>query len=429
VRDELVSISDPRIAEWLTAGQSDAGAPVTERTALTLSAFYRGLEIVSGSIGGLPLRTLRDVDGARTRFTSLFDNPGAVVGMDLYNWKKIQVLHKILWGDAFLRHYFNAAGALVGMGPIHPSCVKVEWDAGAEGGKLYSFNEVVDGKVGKVRKVELDRTGMTQVMGTSLDGLRGLSVLTLARTSLGGAIAGDKAAAKLWRNGMMLGGLVTPPPEADPDEVDAGVDKINSELTGVENAGSIRALNQAWKFTPWSMPAKDAQFLESRQFSIQECARWLGVHPNLLMDPGAVSTWGTGVEIQNRSLGRFTLTNHTIPMQEAYSAALRGERFVEFDYAGLERGSPREEIDLLLAQVDGGLLTLNEARKIRNLPPVDGGDVLRVKGVPVTALAAQPGQPGAKTAARLALGSSPFDTSSDHAMVLAGAVAELGALS
>ena len=36
-----------------------------------------------------------------------------------------------------------------------------------------------------------------QIMGPTLDGLRGMSVLTVARNSLGTSIAGDRAAAKL----------------------------------------------------------------------------------------------------------------------------------------------------------------------------------------------------------------------------------------
>jgi hypothetical protein len=52
-------------------------------------------------------------------------------------------------------------------------------------------------------------------------------------------------------------------------------------------------------------------------------------------------------------------------------------RFAEFDFAGLERPTPEEEIRLLIEQVKAGLLTVNEARRIRNLPPIDGGDVLR----------------------------------------------------
>ncbi len=138
------------------------------------------------------------------------------------------------------------------------------------------------------------------------------------------------------------------------------------------------------------MTLKDAQFLESRQFSIQEIARWFGVHPVFLMDPGAVSTWGTGVEILQRGLGRFTLPQWTDPFQEAMSDLLPNKSWAEFDFHALERGSPQEEIALLITQVDGGLLTINQALAILNRPGVGpDGDILRIKGIPISS---QPGK-------------------------------------
>lgn len=410
-------ITDPRFIDWLTGGQTEAGAPLTEATALTLSAFYRGVLVVSGSVGGLPLRTLRDTEGERRRVNSMFDDPGAVVGLKPFNWKQIQVIHLILWGDAFLRHYFNIAGALVGMVPIHPSCVKVEWDRKAVGGKRFSFVDE-DGKT-----IELDANGMTQIMGPSLDGLRGMSLLSLARRSLGGAIAADQAAAKMWRNGMMLSALVTPDGDIDDGDVDAAIDELNSKVGGVENAGLLRAVNRSLKVQLLSMPAKDAQFLESREFSIDEAARWLGVPAVLLMRPGAVSTWGTGVEIQQRGLARFTLPQYTLPMQEAYTAVLRGEKFTEFDFAGLERGSPQEEIGLLLQQVAAGVMSKEEFRHIRNMGPMDPGDTF-VDGPAPTSTPAQTSP--ADALRRRVQAAVPVQPSID-AMVLAGAIAGNGA--
>jgi phage portal protein BeeE len=90
------------------------------------------------------------------------------------------------------------------------------------------------------------------------------------------------------------------------------------------------------------------------------------------------TSWGTGVAEQNRGLGRFTLLGWTMRFEQRISRLLGAPRFVEFEFAGLERPTPEEEIRLLIEQVKAGLLTVNEARRIRNLPPIDGGDVLRV---------------------------------------------------
>jgi len=49
---------------------------------------------------------------------------------------------------------------------------------------------------------------------------------------------------------------------------------------------------------------------------------------------------------------------------------------VEFDYAGLLKPAPEQEIPLLIQQVQAGLMTVNEARRIRGMDPIEGGDEL-----------------------------------------------------
>jgi len=166
--------------------------------------------------------------------------------------------------------------------------------------------------------------------------------------------------------------MVTSEDDVDEDEAKVIKSTINNAVTGWENAGTIPFVNRKLQFTPWTMTSQDAQFLESRQFSIREIARWFGIPPHLLMETSAASNWGTGIEQQNLGLARFNLVTWTARVEQALSRLLPGPRFVEFDFAGLERGAPESEIGLLIAQVNAGLLTVDEARAIRNLPPLVG---------------------------------------------------------
>lgn len=386
--DGLISIGDPRVVELLGGGPSWAGVEVSERTALGLSAFWRGCLLISSSLAGLPLNTLRDQGGVRSKVTSLFDDPGGAVGMTRFGWTESQVLHLILHGDAFLWKIFNAAGALVALQPVHPLTVGVRWNPDWSGTKLYRV-PMLDGST-----VEVGPEAVAQIMGPSLDGLRGMSVIRQARTSLGGAIAGDRAAAKVFSDGAMISGLVSVNGEPVGDDEEKAIDNyLARKVAGWENVGGVKFINRPLTFTPWTMTLEDAQFLQSRQFSIEEVGRWLGVHPSLLMDPGAVSTWGTGVEIQQRGLARFTLPSWANRMEAVYTALIAGSRFVTFDFHGLERGSPTDEVALINAKIDGGLMTINEGRMALGLPGIGpDGDVLRLKGVPIGAPPAPDGQ-------------------------------------
>lgn len=373
-----ISISDPRFPRWVGV-ESLAGVPITEYTALTISSVYRAAMLVASSTAGLPLRTMREWGSTRSVVGSWLDNPAYAVGYQPFNWKQTSMLHMLLGGDSFQRHLYNGLGMLAGLEPIDPHCVQVYWDETRPGGKRF--------EVSLIRGTQLctdtyDASNMTQVMGPTLDGLRGLSVVGLARTSLGGALAADVAAANTFRNGPMIGGLAVPQEDLEEGDATKASALINDEIGGTENAGRIVVLERKFDLKPWTMTLKDAQFLESRRFSVEEVARWFGVHPVFLMDPGAVSTWGTGVEILQRGLGRFTLPQYTDPFQEAMSALLPNKSWAEFDFRELERGSPQEEIDLLIKQVDGGLMTINQALQAVNRPGIGpAGDVLRLHGV------------------------------------------------
>jgi HK97 family phage portal protein len=294
------------------------------------------------------------------------------------------VWHLVLQGNAYLVHMFNGAGALVGAQPIHPLAVTVEWDETRPGGKKYTAL-LIDGS-----KREYDATTMTQIMGPSLDGLRGMSLVERARTSIGLGLAGDQSAGRLFSGGALISGLVTPEEDITEDEAKDLKSQIRAKMQGAENAGDIAFINRKLKFTPWSLSATDAQFLESRQFQIEEISRWTGVPPHLLMQTDKQTSWGTGVEEQNRGLRQFTLLGWTTRFEQRLSRLLPGGQIAEFDYAALEKPSPQDEINLLIAQVNAGLLTLNEARRIRNMPPLTdpSADLPRVPAGAVAPVAA-----------------------------------------
>jgi HK97 family phage portal protein len=392
--ENLTSIGDPSIAFLFGVQPTLARVNVNERTALGASAFWRGVMLIAGTIAGLPLKSYRDTaEGQRQQVRSWVDSPGAR-RLTPFEWKEMCLLHAILHGNVYLEHLTNGAGGMAGTWPHHPLAVSPEWERTPTGkftGRKLYRTTLEDGR----RHTFVEHDTMTQIMGPSLDGLRGMSVLEVARQSLGTAIAGDQAQANLFGSGALFSGLVTPDDadEVDPDDADKIKTELKEQAGGWHQAGGLVFVNRKLNFTPWTMSAVDAQFLQSRQFEVEEIARWLGVPPHLLMQTEKQTSWGTGVESQNRGLSRFSLAGWTGRLEQRLTWTLGEPRFCEFDYAGLERPTPEQEIQLLIAQVNAGLLTPNEARKIRNMPPVEGGDTLRI--------AAGPARPAAPSDAEL----------------------------
>src|SRR5678810_1172712 len=104
-RSATMSISDPATAAFFGfGGQSYAGVTISESSALSLSAVYRAVSLISQSIAQLPLRTLRDVENTRTRVNSFLDNPGGPDGPTSFEWTETVLAHLLLHGNAFLIH-------------------------------------------------------------------------------------------------------------------------------------------------------------------------------------------------------------------------------------------------------------------------------------------------------------------------------------
>ena len=320
------SISDPKLIEFFNLGALNfSGVSVGEYSALGLSAVHRAVSLISSTVASLPLRTLREVDGARTRVSSFLDDPGGVDGATKFEWTETVLLHLLLHGNAYLLNVRNGAGTMAALEPVHPLCVNPEWELDAKGNR--TGRKVFTVTLEDGRRLDLNQDQLTHIPGLSLDGLKGVSPIWIARNSLGTAIAGDRAAAKMFATGALHSGIVTP--EEDITEDDAKVIKasLNAKTSGWENAGEIAVINRKLKFTPWTMSMEDAQFLQSRQFQIEEIARWFGVPPHLLMQTEKQTSWGTGVAEQNRGLARYTLSSWTSRIEQRLSRLLPAPRF------------------------------------------------------------------------------------------------------
>lgn len=357
------SLGDPALMDYLgLAGRNDAGVPVTESSSLGSAAAYRSVRLLADTVAAMSLKSYDDSeDGTRERVPSIFDNPGGHF-LSPYAWKQLVVAYMALHGATPLLHMRNGGGGLEWLLPLHPSMVTVEFDP-TTSRRLF----IVEGAPRTYTEADL-----TYVMAFSRDGIRGASPISLCRNAIGTGLAGDQAAARMFSSGMLIGGLVTPGDDVDPDQAAEALAGLKARTTGVRNAGDLALVNVALKIQPWTMTSEDAQFIETRQYGVEEIARIWGVPKELLSASGATS-WGSGIQELVRGFARFTLPAYTTPIEEALSrlaSIYATPAIVEFEYAGLLKGTPAEEIDLLIKQVGAGLLTTDEARAIRNLPPL-----------------------------------------------------------
>jgi HK97 family phage portal protein len=377
------SSSDPELLHHLgIASPIYAGVEVTEATALGLSAVYRAVMMISQSLALLPWETVDSGPDGRMVIPSWLDTPGGPVGPTAFELKETGLIHNLLHGDTFFLHRYTQANALYALEPLHPLTVGVDrW--------LPRMSSIPRPPGDRLYTVTLDDGGtevltsryITHIPGPSVDGLRGISPITAGRQSLGTTIAGDRAAAKTFGNGALINVLVTSDDDMEPEEADKIQDDLNANISGWEHAAAARVINRRLKVSPLSMSSADAQFLQSREFQIEEIARWYGIPPFQLMQTTKQTSWGTGIDVQQEGLSRSVLAPWAVRFEQRLSRLLRNPKRIEVNFDRLERPNVEAEDAMLLARVAAGVLTKEEYRAMRGygplpqnaLPPAGGG--------------------------------------------------------
>lgn len=370
---QTLYISDPAFAGYIEMSRNSL-SEMSELIALRQPAVWAAVKLIAGTIASLPLNTYRrDENGELQQVKSFLDNP-APMGLTRFNWMELIIGQLLLNGEVGLLKIFNQAGALVQLLPVYMNNYSVKWDGSQ---KIYS---VVMG-AGKTQT--FDSTEFVQVMGFTIDGLRGISPLTQFRRSIQLSTALETAATRSMTNGTHMAGLVTPDEDVTEDDAKDIQAMLSEKLEGPEQTNKLAFVNRKLKFQNWQPNNVDLQFLEMREFSITEVARIFQIPPHLLQQTTKETSWGSGIMEQNRSFAQFTLKPWTARLEEEFSRLLPSPRFCEFDYHELLAGTPTEEINALMVQTGNKpILSVNEARKRLNLPPVPGGDELAPAAMP-----------------------------------------------
>jgi HK97 family phage portal protein len=358
------SIADKAFAGWLLGDEPDSES-VTAYTVIGLSGVTRALQILC-TIAGLPLKTYeRQEDGERERIPSIFDDPWpGPDGLTPFSWSETIVIHLALWRHAFLWHDFQPDGT-IHYRPIIPDVFKKVY-RDKQGRRQFDYDEN-----GETKTVGSEQ--ITYIPGPSLDGTVGHPLLWAARAVFSAALSGDKGAQSTLKRGIRLGGLVTPGDnEEDFDEAEARaiLESLRAKAVGRENAGDIAVINRRLKLTQWTPNNVDSQWAETKAMVLGDIERLFGVPAHLMADTEKQTSWGTGVAEQNLGLARHTLRNYSDRIEQVLSIRLPADQFCEYDYKGLLQGTPAQETELLIKQVEAGILLPDEARKIQNLPPL-----------------------------------------------------------
>jgi HK97 family phage portal protein len=359
--------------EWFGGARSAAGTTVSETSVMGLVAVQRAVQLIAWSISMLPLRAIHEHGGITEPLPSWLDNPwGSLTRGELV---RLILSHLLLHGNCYLIHVYGGAGQLLGVTPIHPNAVCIDVDEKTSR-KTYRVS-LIDG----TQQVFDDYT-LTHIRGHCFDGIHGLSPLQVASNAFGTALAADAGAAKFHGEGPTISAIVQFEESTAPEDAKSLRDDLEKRLTGQANSSRIAYLNRNVTITPFTISHADSQWLESREYQAHDIATLFGIPSHLIGLEQKNSSFGTGIAEMSRGFALWTLMGWSTIVEERLSLLLPEGQTAEFNYAKLVQPDFAKQVELCVQQAGGPYSTINEVRKVQNLPPIDGGDVLRTSAAP-----------------------------------------------
>lgn len=342
-------------------------------TAMAVSAFWASARLISETVGSTPSSMHKADDPAvalpNHAVAKLLKNPHPRYTEQ--EFMEFRALCLAVHGNAYAVKHFNGAGDVIQLEPLMPAQVEVRLLN--DGTRIFVHYDQVNG----VTRVYADESiWHSRLFG---NGLIGLSPLAHAANSLGIAIASENRVAATMLNGAKPSGILM----IDKILTEPQRDQIRASFKTLAegNKDSLVVLEAGMKYEAVSMTPQDIELLESRRFSAEDIARFMGVPSVLINDTGASTVWGSGIESIIRGWYTLGLRPYFVRIAQTGQKALLkpGENAaIHFDMDELLAGDPKARAEIAQSKIQSGALTINESRRLDRRPPVKGGDTTLV---------------------------------------------------
>lgn len=351
-------------------------SPVNVKTAQGVATVYACVQAIAETTASLPLILFMRAGEDRARAT---DHPLYTVLHDMANPEQTAIEAReymqacvLLRGNAFARIVRGMDGKVKELWPLSPDSVSVLRAAG----KLAYEHTDTSGKVSRLLAYEV--LHLRHRLGD--DGVMGISPIAAARGVVELALAESEHGVNTFRNGAKLLGVLKFPGTLKDEQRQKIRDSWNTQYSGGANAGRTAILEGGVDFQSVSMSLEDAEWIASRQFSVEEVSRLFRVPPTVIGDLRH-GNYSNSVEMA-RQFVTMTLRRHLVAWEQAISKQMLTDEerrlyFAEHQVEGLLRGDSVNRADFYAKGIQSGWLLPSEARRLENLTTIDGIDNVR----------------------------------------------------
>jgi len=349
-----------------TQMKSRAGTSVSAKRALGISAWYSGVRYISEVVAGLPVHRYRDTPGGRERRADPEWMQRPDVEQPWYGFVEFVLMSLLHRGNSLAFKLRAPSGQVIGLREIHPDRATIGQAPDGTKRFLIDHNETI-----------YTTRNILHIPGLAYDGRVGMNPIQYAADVLGSAAATDEYAARFFSNNTNLGGIISVEhamTQAEAKDLKAEWEQFHQ---GILHAHRTGVLSKGARYDRVTLNAEDAQLIQARQYGVLEIARLLRLPPHKLYELSRA----TFSNIEHQSIE--AITDGIQPWCERLEAFINFDpdltpprTFIEFQLEGRLRGDTKSRFDAYRSAIGGPWMSTNEGRRLENLPPVEGGDVV-----------------------------------------------------
>lgn len=364
---EAKSLADPSV-EWLElfgAIPTNSGVSVTAQTAMRCTPVRAAVQTIAEAVGQLPIHVHNRADKERDAASPI----ESVLNGQANEWTPASDMRELLTRDALLHGdgiaaIVRAGGTVRELVRYTPGSVSISADDW--GGPVYKK----DGRV-------IPRQDVLHIRAPSLDGVRGVAPIQMAREAIGLALLLEAHTTRLFANSAAPGGVIEHPGTLGDESLKKMRLAWRAAHQGADNAGKTAVLWDGATYKATTFDPVSSQLLELRKFSVTEIGRAFSIPAQFLGDLDR-ATW-SNAEAMNRQFLQLTLLPWLRRWEGEIALKLftpeeRAKQYAEFLTDGLLRADFAQRMEGYSKAIAARFLSPNEARAAENRPPYAGGE-------------------------------------------------------
>lgn len=341
--------------------------------ALSLSAVFAAVEIISNSVAELPI-TIKTKEENKVSLVKnhILYNVFKDGQLTKYMLMKSLISDMLLYGNGFAYIKRAQDGTPIELIYLPSNEVTIFYNNVTR--QLYYLAP-------NVQQGNIEPSNMIHILKNSINGVEGIGVLKYAYNTISLSNYTEKAALDYFSSGCHVNGILktTDPKSRLRQEQREQIYDAWQQGHG-KNGTGMAILEGGLDYQAVSSNSKDAQLLETRVFNLQEVARFFNINPVLLGDL-THSSYST-IEASLLEFVTHTLFPYIILIEDEFTRKLikKSEHnlYIDLDESFLLKSDKQNEAAYLSTLTKAGIMTTNEARLQLGLNPIDGGDTLMI---------------------------------------------------